>query len=168
LQSIRSHPATGDQEELNMTRQTHRIRTSLGLAATLGAIAATPASARPIDQYGYAPNATATTASCGDVCSGPGYGPASAPATYPPTGARIPHDPRPRAVAALSGLASTPATVVRVVHVNDQSGFDWGDAGIGAGGMLALTMIGLGGTLVASTRRSGLGRRPTAKEAQHS
>jgi hypothetical protein len=63
---------------------------------------------------------------------------------------------------------SVPPTVVRV-HVQNQRGFDWGDAGIGAGGVLALTMIGLGGTLVASTRRnrrSGLGYGSTAKGAQ--
>jgi hypothetical protein len=61
--------------------------------------------------------------SCGDVCSGHGYGPVSAP-----------------------------ATVVRVVAPD--GGFDWGDAGIGAGSMLALTLSGLGGVLAATNRRS--------------
>jgi len=32
-------------------------------------------------------------------------------------------------------------------------GFDWGDAGIGAGAGFAVTMIGLGGALVISSRR---------------
>ncbi len=34
------------------------------------------------------------------------------------------------------------------------SGFDWGDAGIGAAGGLALSMIGLGGALAVSQRRT--------------
>ncbi|MBV9417537.1 MAG: hypothetical protein JO363_21305 [Solirubrobacterales bacterium] len=33
-------------------------------------------------------------------------------------------------------------------------GFDWGDAGIGAAGGLALSMLGLGGALVVSQRRT--------------
>ena len=33
------------------------------------------------------------------------------------------------------------------------TGIDWGDAGIGAGGLLGLTLIGLGGTLVILHRR---------------
>jgi hypothetical protein len=48
---------------------------------------------------------------------------------------------------------------VRVVA--HSSGFDWGDAGIGAGSMLALTLIGLGGVLAATNRR---GRQT---QAQH-
>jgi hypothetical protein len=46
---------------------------------------------------------------------------------------------------------ATPPTIVRVTASN--GGFDWGDAGIGAAGALALSMIGLGGALVASQRR---------------
>ena len=42
------------------------------------------------------------------------------------------------------------------------SGFDWGDAGIGAGAALAVTMIGLGGVLVLSARRNRRPRRPAA------
>jgi hypothetical protein len=46
--------------------------------------------------------------------------------------------------------------IVRVIAPN--SGFDWGDAGIGAAGglalaILALAMLGLGGTLALSQRR---------------
>ena len=42
--------------------------------------------------------------------------------------------------------------IVRVITPN--SGFDWGDAGIGAAGGLALAMLGLGGTLALSQRRT--------------
>src|SRR5215216_4603927 len=45
-----------------------------------------------------------------------------------------------------------------VAHVGTEAsastgGFDWGDAGIGAGAGFAVTMIGLGGLLVLSNRR---------------
>ena len=42
-----------------------------------------------------------------------------------------------------------------VVQVRSSSGFDWGDAGIGAGGMLALVAIAAGGSLVVARRRHG-------------
>jgi len=51
----------------------------------------------------------------------------------------------------LSTTAAPPHTVVRVVASHD--GFDWGDAGIGAGAMLLLLGIGLAGTLVATNAR---------------
>lgn len=45
-----------------------------------------------------------------------------------------------------------PATVVRLIPAND--GFDWGDAGIGAVGGLALSVLALGGTTTISRRRT--------------
>jgi hypothetical protein len=51
----------------------------------------------------------------------------------------------------------TRPTIVRV-KVPTSSGFDWGDAGIGAAGGLALAMLGIGGGLAISQRherRSG-------------
>jgi hypothetical protein len=36
------------------------------------------------------------------------------------------------------------------------SGIDWGDAGLGAGGLLGVTLIGLGGTLLVLHRRHTL------------
>jgi hypothetical protein len=50
----------------------------------------------------------------------------------------------------------TPATIVRVSAPN---GFDWGDAAIGAGGGIALSIIGLGGVLAVSQHRTR--RTPT-------
>jgi hypothetical protein len=44
-----------------------------------------------------------------------------------------------------------------VVIQTPPSGFDWADAGIGAAGGLALAMIGLGGALAVSQRRSRRG-----------
>jgi hypothetical protein len=49
---------------------------------------------------------------------------------------------------------------VRVI--TPQTGFDWGDAGIGAAGGFALSMLGLGGALTVSQRRSHRSDRSTA------
>jgi hypothetical protein len=51
-------------------------------------------------------------------------------------------------------------TIVRVSAPN--SGFDWGDAGIGAAGGVALSMIGLGGALAVSQHRARRTRHTTA------
>lgn len=53
-----------------------------------------------------------------------------------------------------------PATIVRITA--HTSGFDWGDAGIGAAGGLALSMVGLGGGLAVSQRRTRRTRHTTA------
>jgi hypothetical protein len=49
---------------------------------------------------------------------------------------------------------------VRVI--TPQTGFDWGDAGIGAAGGFALSMLGLGGALILSQRRGTRPERPSA------
>jgi hypothetical protein len=49
------------------------------------------------------------------------------------------------------GPINTPATVVRVLARG--GGFDWGDAGIGAGSAFALTIISVGVVLTATNRR---------------
>jgi hypothetical protein len=43
-------------------------------------------------------------------------------------------------------------------------GFDWGDAGIGAAGGLVISVVGIGGALALSQRRTR-GTRPTAVAA---
>jgi hypothetical protein len=45
-----------------------------------------------------------------------------------------------------------PPAVVRISSPG--GGFDWGDAGIGAAGGFALSIIGIGGALVVSQRRT--------------
>lgn len=92
----------------------------------------------------------------------------------PSAGAALPHDPRARVVALAGGAAAggnvpirsevvssggyanpaAPATVVRVVH--HDNGFDWGDAGVGAGGAIALMLLlGAGALGAVSLRRRG-------------
>ena len=58
-----------------------------------------------------------------------------------------------------SGDSTERALPVRVVQVDTSSGFDWGDAGIGASGLLALMAIGAGAAL-ATGRRVSVGHDP--------
>ena len=55
-----------------------------------------------------------------------------------------------------TGGASPEVTVVRVPQpvTAADSGLDWGDAGIGAGGMLGLVLLAAAGILAVSHRRS--------------
>ena len=84
-------------------------------------------------------NNVGNPAPCSEVCSGGGYGLVSQPS-------RTPDD------SSAHHTARIPPTAVRVVTVS--AGFHWGDAGIGAGGMLALIVIGLGGALTLTRRRN--------------
>jgi hypothetical protein len=133
-----------------MIRQHHLIRGTIALAAALTAslapaawadpaplakaearIAANSQSStavQPNPDEQTASNAPATPAPCGDVCSGHGYGPVNGSTRAIP-------------------IVRPPSTAA------PSSGFDWGDAGIGAGSMLALTLIGVGSALAASSRR---------------
>ena len=63
--------------------------------------------------------------------------------------------------------ASAPQAVVRIT--TPPNGFDWGDAGIGAAGGLALAMIGLGGALVVSHGAPAATAKPSrsADEQRH-
>jgi len=63
----------------------------------------------------------------------------------------------PDAAGASFTIPQTP--VVRIT--TPASGFDWGDAGIGAAGGLALAMLGVGGVLVISDRRPRRRRHTT-------
>jgi hypothetical protein len=66
--------------------------------------------------------------------------------------------PDTRDTAAGRGTFSAPrVTVVKVAEAPQATGggFDWGDAGIGAGGAVALVLIGVGGSLMVTHRRRG-------------
>lgn len=56
----------------------------------------------------------------------------------------------PQPTAGPPASSETPTTIVQVPAA---TGFDWGDAGIGAAGAVALAMLGVGGALVISHRR---------------
>jgi hypothetical protein len=115
---------------------THRITTTAAVLLSFVAAGAPTAAGRPIDDHGH-PDAT-TVYSQPDksiiaVSSSPS--------------------------AAIVAKPNVPQAVVRVQ--TPPSGFDWGDAGIGAAGGLTLAMLGLGGVLVVSQRR-GRTRHHTA------
>ena len=164
------------------------VRSALAVAVALAACAS-PAAA----MFELAPPQPAsaagqpTTSPCSDACSGAGYGlHTQVAATMARSGAQLPHDPRPRATV-VTGVqpavgswlcgdvcsghghgsvgATTSALSVRPRSTASGGGFDWGDAGIGAGGAFALTIIGLGGVFAATNHRR---RQPQHQHQQAS
>jgi hypothetical protein len=137
---------------------THRITTAAALILSVAAAGAPAASARPqgpdAATGGNQPPAVANQApavySRQDKSTVPPASPStSAVGTAPSTSS--------------GGIAKASAapTVIRVQAPS--SGFDWGDAGIGAAGGLALAMLGLGGALaISSQRRARHPNIPTA------
>jgi hypothetical protein len=120
---------------------THRMTTTAAVILSLAAAGAPTAIARPV---GADPPTTANQAQApAAVYSRPDKSliPASTPSSD-----RIPE-------------SSAQQAIVRIQ--TPQSGFDWGDAGIGAAGGVALAMLGLGGALVI-THRPRRTRRTTA------
>lgn len=121
---------------------THRMSTAALLALALGASAG-PASAMPNQ-----------------------LGPGSSQDPHMPYGA---HAVLPAAASTRAQVQAARATApvsapVTIAHVTAPNGFDWGDAGIGAAGGLALALVGLGGALAVSQRHGHdtAGRRHTA------
>lgn len=118
---------------------THRAATTALLVLSLAAASAPTAAARPAE---FAPDSKPAPTT---VYSRPDK--SMVPVTAPsPTGGTV-----------VKQSASPP--IVRAQP--PVSGFDWGDAGIGAAGGLALAMLGVGGGLALS-RRPQRGRRTTA------
>lgn len=115
----------------------HHLKEATALALALGAILPATAAARPIgpDPSG-APTATAAKQPPPAVYSRPDR--AMVPVTVPN--------------AETSTISGGPAQQAVVRVQAPQSGFDWGDAGIGAAGAVALAMLGVGGALVISQR----------------
>ncbi len=77
------------------------------------------------------------------------------PTDLTPNGSEVPADSQ--SVRTQPIVPTSQPTIVRVSSPG--AGFDWGDAGIGAAGGFALSLIGLGGALAISQSRS---RRATA------
>jgi hypothetical protein len=75
------------------------------------------------------------------------------PVSHPPIVAVDVRSPDARDAVANPGLRSYRTPIV--VETRSSSGFDWGDAGIGAGGMLGLVAVAAGGTFVFTRRRQG-------------
>jgi hypothetical protein len=73
------------------------------------------------------------------------------------SGTEVPASP------SVSNQVTQPPTAPTIVRVSAPTGgFDFGDAGIGAAGGFAISMIAVGGALVASQRRSRRSESTTA------
>ena len=147
-----------------MVRHHHRIVPAIAL--TLALAAAAPASARlelnPPPGAGE-PSTAASTNLCSEVCGASGYTAATQLAVASAERGASSGSNGPRSEVVSGGGYSNPSgfpTVVRVVAPT--GGFDWGDAGIGAGGAFAMMMLLIGGVLGATNVR----RRTARSTAQ--
>lgn len=159
-----------------MIRHHHHItHAAVTMALTLTALVASPALAMPVpaspgscseacSHDGYAPGPARPVAApassqprsqitgtgpCSEVCSGRGYGSTERRPAVTPTSAGLASD---ASSAKRDQPARVPATVIR--SIPGDTGFDWGDAGIGAGGTLGLILAATGGTLLLAHRRT--------------
>jgi hypothetical protein len=117
-----------------MTRKRHRPKGTLALAAAISALAAPAATAVPAEQLTPRAEVDSVTGS----------------SSVPPPPSSIAG----AAAGEYENLRSPDATTVplRVVEVQTDRGFDWGDAGIGAAGMLALGAMGAGAAVATGHR----------------
>jgi hypothetical protein len=140
-----------------------RFARTIGLGMTIAALGASTAGAMPADLR--TPDAidagqpqTTTQYTPSDVRS-----PDAVSAGQKPTGPVVDlRTPDAKDHGEGRGTFNAPdVTVVKVVDPAPTStGFDWGDAGIGAGGLLGLILVGLGGTAAVAHRKAT--PRPTA------
>ena len=132
-----------------------RIIRAVVMALALSAVTAPAALAR-FDSPPATTSTPADTSLCSEVCSASGY-----VSTSPTLTTTANSGPRSEVVSG-NGYGSTtaPPTVVRVVAPG--SGFDWGDAGIGAAAALVLTVLLFGGGIAATNSR----RRATPSSVQ--
>jgi hypothetical protein len=116
----------------------HRLARSAALGLALAALAASTASAKPVDLRSQ-------------------MGTSSLAGTTSATPRQDLRSPDTRDYAAGRGTFSAPeVTVVKVTEPAPPStGIDWGDTGIGAGGMLGLVLLALGSILAVVHRRHG-------------
>jgi hypothetical protein len=121
----------------------HRFTRPAALALAICALAATPAAAAPQD-HNPAANPPETADELGET--------------------QDLRSPDARDAAEGRGTWNAPdVTVIRVAEPSSSpasDGLDWGDAGIGAGGLLGLILIGSGGALLVVHRRQGASRQP--------
>ena len=132
----------------------HRLTRIAALALVLGAVAAPTATARPADMAG----GSAIAEQRQDLRNPDRREPAPTSSLAGTTAIRPSQDLRsPDAVDAAAGRGTFSAPDVVVVPRPEPrpvvDGIDWRDVGIGAGGLVGLTLIGLGGALAVVHRR---------------
>jgi hypothetical protein len=112
-----------------------RITTAVSIAGAL-ALGATPALAQPFGGYGpYVRQDKQLVSS-------------DASSVAPTSGTYV----RQEKQLVAPSSASVAPTIVRLSPAS--GGFDWGDAGVGAAGGFALSMLGIGGVLATTQRRA--------------
>jgi hypothetical protein len=133
-----------------------RFTRTIGLGMTIAALGASTAPAQPIDgpmHDAIAAGQTTARYTPSDVRT-PDSVSASKPSTTEPVADMRTPDARDHG----QGRGTFSAPEVTVVKILDQaptgSGFDWADAGIGAGGLLGLILLGLGGTAAVAHRKA--------------
>jgi hypothetical protein len=140
-----------------------RFTRTIGLGITIAALGASTATARPIDGPMHdaiaAGQQTTTQHTPSDVRT-PDTVSTSKPSTTKPVADLRTPDARDHG----QGRGTFNAPEVTVVKLADPgptgNGFDWRDAGIGAGGLLGLILLGLGATAAVAHRKAT--PRPTA------
>jgi hypothetical protein len=154
--SRRSHTAINNQKETVAMTTTHRIGKTAVLILSLAAAGAPAASAQPIGVNTANPtNGQSSTAARPNpdeqIVTG---------ATANRTSARI-YSRQDKSIVSATSPSTTAGSIAKAsaapsaVRVQaPATGFDWGDAGIGAASGLALSLIGLGGALVVSQHRN--------------
>jgi hypothetical protein len=120
----------------------HHLKKATAVTLALGAILPATATARPIGA-----DPTGATRSSTDPAT---------TANQPPVSVYSRPD---KSMIRVTTPGTAPQAVVRIQ--TSPSGFDWGDAGIGAAGGLALAMLGVGGAVVVSQRRPRGNRQTT-------
>jgi len=140
-----------------------RFTRTIGLGITIAALGASTAAARPADFR--TPDAIAADhARTAQYTPSDVRTPDSAYAGKPSSTKRVFDMRTPDARDHGEGRGTFNAPEVSVIKVVDpapaDSGFDWGDAGIGAGGLFGLILLGLGGTAAVAHRKAT--PRPTA------
>ena len=135
----------------------HRNIASLAVAAAMLGIAVPSASAVYGDDFVAAPSSSGSSAVTQDLRSPDTRDAATLSSSSQPSSAVTRQDLRsPDARDAANGVTAAATPDVEVIRLPESgSGFDWGDAGIGAGG-LALLLTGLAGIALAM-RRTGHG-----------
>jgi hypothetical protein len=129
-----------------MSPRKHSIRTTLALTMALGVVVAPAAHARVAVDSGPQPASTSPQ----DVKSAQDL--RRAVVTSPAHDVKSAQDLR--RAAGTSSLAGTVDPGHSVITVSTPSGFDWGDAAIGAGGTLGLVVLFSAGAAVAARARA--------------
>jgi hypothetical protein len=133
-----------------MIRRTHLLTGAIVLAVELTATLAPAASADPQPL----PQAEAAIAAASQAPPAVTQNPDEQVLTARPAGLAVPVAPT-LAVQPNPDEQTPPTATATIVRVsNPSSGFNWGDAGIGAAGALGLGMLTVAGALVITQRRT--------------